>query len=128
MIDPCWICNGKLEDETDGDGGVHFFCPVCRPRLAALEEVAGEVARLGRLVHRASKARPRRGGTPHDWPHAKLLYEQGMAQVAISRMLGIPINTLYNHRSLEKWMRPYSTTRQNHQKRTGVVPARGGKE
>ena len=101
----CWICEEGLDFETDGNGQTHAYCPVCRPRLAALEEVAGEVVRLGRLVRQA-KPRRHRGGSPHDWPYAKLLYEQGMAQVAISRMLGIPIKTMYNRRSAEQWKRP----------------------
>ena len=108
MIDPCWICNGQLESETDGDGGVYTYCSVCRPRLAALEEIAGQVLRLGGLVRQADRVRTsrRRRSSRHDWPQAKLLYEQGMAQVAIGRMLGIPINTLYNKRAEEKWTRP----------------------
>lgn len=101
----CWICEERLDFETDGAGEVHAYCPTCRPRLAALEEVGGEVVRIARLV-REPKPRRHRGGSPHDWPYAKLLYEQGMAQVAISRMLGIPIKTMYNKRSIEKWKRP----------------------
>ena len=49
-IGPCWICNGTLEVMTDGNGATYAICPMCQPRLMALEEIAqraGALATLG---------------------------------------------------------------------------------
>ena len=52
-IDPCWICHGKLEVLTDGNGATYAICPTCRPRLTALEEVAQRVTVLGTFARQA---------------------------------------------------------------------------
>ena len=53
MIGPCWICNGRLEVLTNGQGGTYAICPTCRPRLAALEEIAQRAAALATFTRRA---------------------------------------------------------------------------
>lgn len=55
-IGPCWICNGKLEVLTDGEGRTRTICPMCLPRLTGLEEVAQRAAELGTFAQQARLA------------------------------------------------------------------------
>ena len=52
-LGPCWICNGKLEMLTDGNGVAYAICPTCQPRLMALEEIAQRAAALATFARRA---------------------------------------------------------------------------
>ena len=52
-IGPCWICNGKLDVLTDGQGGTRTFCPICQQRLGLLEEIAQRTAALAALAQQA---------------------------------------------------------------------------
>ena len=52
-IGPCWICHRTLEVMTDGNGTTYAICPTCRPRLAALEEIAQRAAALATFTQRA---------------------------------------------------------------------------
>ena len=57
-IPPCWICGGKLEVLTDGEGRTRTICPSCLSRLTGLEEVAQRAAELGTFAQQARLAKP----------------------------------------------------------------------
>jgi len=57
-IPPCWICGGKLDVLTDGEGRTRTICPPCLSRLTGLEEVAQRAAELGTFAQQARLAKP----------------------------------------------------------------------